>query len=334
MFKRNHAVGLLLILASACASQTELEPVPRDRGDLEALELQVPAQGFQVENYAPELVDPGDEARLCEVVVLPGSASDTYYVPRIETLLGAHGMELIVLAARPGSDTEAMMEPGTSVPCTRAGEAFGEELSEVLTTQARYTDERFPEATGKVFRGGQKLALEVHYVNDSLEQVLARVKVSFHLADAERVQRAARTASFANLTIYTPPGGQSTHVGECLAHGEMLVSELVRRTQRYGTSFKVWYAGGAQDGELIWDSQDRRDNRFAPVDGIHLLPGEGFRFECSYSNGSGRELRYGVSSSDETCILQAQYSVPAEVADAEAEGCLLFDVDADGVARR
>jgi hypothetical protein len=118
---------------------------------------------------------------------------------------------------------------------------------------------------------------------------------------------------------------------------EMIVSELVRRTQRFGTNFKVWFAGGPRDGELAWESADRRDNRFEPSETLHLMPGEGFRFECSYYNSSVRELRYGVSASDETCMLQAKYSVPDDLDGGDedtAEGCLLFDVDSDGVARK
>jgi hypothetical protein len=346
MFKPNHVYVLLLLLAAACAAQTGTEQVvARDKSiGNAALELNQPEHGFQLEGPAA-LVDPGDDVRMCEVVVLPGTPADTYYVPRIEAVLGAQGEELVVHAARPGSETAAIMEPGTSVPCTRAGEAFGEELSEVLATQDRYTDERFPEGTGKILHGGQKLAFEVHYVNVSNEQVPARAKISLHTASAERVQRLAHSANFANLTIYTPPRGRSSHVGECVVRQEMVVNELVRRTQRYGTAFKVWFAGGPRDGELAWDSQDRRDNRYEPNEPIHLMPGEGFRFECTYVNGSSRELRYGVSASDETCMLQAKYSVPALEVDAgEAaleqedgelrEGCLLFDIDPDGVARR
>jgi hypothetical protein len=337
MLKPTHAAVLLLI-AAGCVSQTgeELPPSARGRSDAAALELAVPPGGFQLETGS-SWIEPGDDVRICEVVVLPGSAADTYYVPRIEGVLGSFGEELIVQAARPGSDTEAVMEPGARMPCTRAGEVFGEELSDVFSTQQRYTDERFPDGTGQIFHGGQKLAVELHYVNESAEPIAARAKVSFHRADASRVQRIARTASFGNLTIYTPPGGHSTHTGECFVRDEIVVSELVRRTQRYGTSFKVWFAGGVRDGELAWDSQDRENNRYEFSEALLLLPGEGFRFECSYQNSSDRELRYGVSSADETCMLQARYWAVGDSDGADdsapAEGCLLFDVDGDGVSR-
>src|SRR5262245_39798264 len=137
MFKPNHVIGLSLLVLAACATQTGSEQVVAREKAEDALVLQAPAHGFQIDTAAGA-VDPGDDVRVCAVAVLPGSATDVYYVPRIEALLGAHGEELIVHAARPGTDTEAIMDTGASVPCTRAGEAFGEELSEVLATADRY----------------------------------------------------------------------------------------------------------------------------------------------------------------------------------------------------
>lgn len=340
MLKQHQLVALLLI-AAGCASQVGAggDPALGAEGDRTAappleleLELAKPPRGYLLET-GTNWIEPGDDVRLCEVVALPGSPSDTFYVSRIEAALSAEGDELIVHAARLGSETESLMEPGSAVPCTRAGEAFGEDLSDVLATQEHYTDELFPDGTGKVFRGGQKLALETHFLNETAEPLLGRAKLSLHLTDAERVQRIARTASFANFTIFTPPGGQSVHVGECAVREEVVIGELVRRTQRYATSFKVWFAGGARDGELVWDSQHRRDSRYEPPAPLLLMPGEGFRFECAYLNPTDRELRYGVGSADETCMLQAQYWSPAQ-SEPAPEGCLLFDVDSDGVARR
>ncbi|HKU40930.1 MAG TPA: hypothetical protein VJR89_22365, partial [Polyangiales bacterium] len=131
MFKSSYLYVSLLLLAAACATQTGSEqPVARKKASTSnaagALELNLPENGFQLDRTLAQ-VAPGDDARICEVVVLPGTPADVYYVSRIEAALGAQGEELVVHAARPGSDTEAIMDPGLSVPCTRAGEAFGEE---------------------------------------------------------------------------------------------------------------------------------------------------------------------------------------------------------------
>jgi len=319
--------------AAACASETGAELAPTRAANVEALELALPEHGFQVET-AGMLIEPGDDVRMCEVVVLPGDSSERYYVNRIQSVLSGRGEDLVVRAADPGSETSAIMDRGASLPCTRAGEAFGEELRDVLRSRGRYSDEHFPAGGGKVFQGGHKLAVEYHYVNDSKDVMLAKAKLSFHVVGADKVQHLVRTASFDNFTIYTPPNGQSSHLGECRFHEELMVSDLVRRTQRYGTDFKVWIAGGERDGTLVWESQDRRESRKTLAAPLHLLAGEGFRFQCDYDNPTDRELRYGVSAADETCTLDAIYWSPEDEGDATgSQDCLLFNVDGDGIAR-
>jgi hypothetical protein len=320
----------------ACASETGAELAPTRAANVEALELALPEHGFQVETAGMQ-IEPGDDIRMCEVVVLPGESTEHYYVNRIQSVLAGRGEDLVVRAADPGSETAAIMDPGASMPCTRAGEAFGEELRDVLRNRGRYADERFPLGAGKLFQGGQKLAVEYHYVNDSKDVTLAKAKLSFHVVTADKVQHLVRTASFDNFTIYTPPNGQSSHLAECRFHEELMVSDLVRRTQRYGTDFKVWIAGGERDGTLVWESLDRRESRKSLTVPLHLLPGEGFRFQCDYENPTDHELRYGVSAADETCTLDAIYwSAEHEGEEPEAavaQDCLLFNVDDDGIAR-
>jgi hypothetical protein len=328
------AISCLLALAVGCTTQTGRELSTRDGvGELsQGVSLPPPARGFQVET-AGIRIEPGDDLRLCEVVALPGTPSDTYYVNRIETAFSRHGDDLVVSAARPQSETAAIMDVGSSVPCTRAGEAFGEELADVVATQSRYHDESFPSGVGKVFHGGQKLAVEYHYVNDTADAVPAKAKLSFHIVDPGAVQHLARTASFSNLTIYTPPGGESSHLGECALHEDVTISSLVRRSQRFATDFAVWRVGGQHDGELVWQSDDPSHSRL-DISGqpLQLAPGEGLRFQCGFRNTTDRELRYGVSAADDTCTLNATFWAKDEAA-AQPEGCLLFSVDEDGVAR-
>jgi hypothetical protein len=337
--RRVTGVACLLALAVGCASETGAELAPaRTTGSVaEPLELPAPERGFLVETNG-SLIEPGDDVRMCEVVVLPGENTERYHVNRVESALSPRAEDLIVRAAEPGSETASIMDRGASMPCTRAGEAFGEELSDVLLSRGGYSDERFPAGAGKVFHGGQKLAVEYHYVNRDKEAVLAKAKLSFHVVDADLVQNLARSASFENFTIYTPPNGHSSHLGECRVHQDIVVSDLARRTQHYGTRFKVWLVGGEHDGALVWQSADGRDSRAVLASPLHLAAGEGFRFQCDYENPTDRELRYGVSAADETCALGATFWSGRQPGDdtedsAPSEDCLLFTVDADGVAR-
>jgi hypothetical protein len=332
------AAAYAIALFAGCASETDAElatssaHAPSTTSVAEALELPAPERGFQVET-AGAVIEPGDDVRMCEVVVLPGESSDRFAVDRVESALSSRGEDLIVRAAEPGSDTALLMDRGASMPCTRAGEAFGEELSDVLLSTGGYGDTRYPSGAGKIFSGGQKLALEYHSVNSDKDALITKAKLSFHVVDADAVQHLARNASFENFTIYTPPNGHSSHLGECRVHEDMTVSDLVRRTQHYGTSFKVWLVGGEHDGQLVWDSVDRRDSRTTFATPLHLAAGEGFRFQCDYQNPTNHELRYGVSAADETCSLAATFVSTDDGDSGVSEDCLLFNVDRDGVAR-
>lgn len=327
-------LSLVILGGAACAAEAGSMPSPEDRlaaRDIE-LSLEVPEQGFQVATVG-RFIEPGDELRTCEVVQLPGTAADVFYVGRIEAAITDRGHDLIVSAALPGSHTEAIMDVGANVPCTRSGEAFGEELVEILSTQEPYLEQRFPAGVGRVLRGGQKLAIDAHFMNPKDEPAPALVKLSFHTVPAEAIQHVAHTASFENLTIYTPPGGRSSHLAECLVGQDIVVSELVRRTQERGTDFTVWLAGGERDGQLLWHSRSIADPRVQLEAPLHLAAGEGLRFQCDYVNATRLELRFGVNAGDEMCTLGATYW-PSQAGDgAGAEGCLLLEVATDGVAR-
>jgi hypothetical protein len=324
------------LFAIACATETGTE-APAEaqvaRVNAEVAGLSAPEHGFQV--ASPGVwIEPGDDVRMCEVIVLPGDEANVYHVNRIQSLLSTRSEDLIVRAAEPGSDTASAMDRGASLPCTRAGEAFGEELQDVLRSRSRYTDQQFPAGTGHVLQGGQKIAVEYHVVNDAKDPILAKARLAFHVVTAEQVTHRVHSASFENFTIYTPPHGNSSHVGECRVRQELFVSDLVRRTQLYGTTFKVWHTGGEHDGELLWQSDSSEQERMDMAQPLHLQPGDGFRFQCDYQNPTDRELRYGVSADDETCTLEALYWLTDESQEPLAEDCLLFNVDSDGVARR
>jgi hypothetical protein len=333
--KRSRSLLLLslLIPLAACAAEAGSMPSQADRiaGREIELSLEVPERGFQVSTVG-RFIEPGDELRTCEVVQLPGGPNDMFYVGRIEAAMTDRGQDLIVSAALPGSHTAAIMDVGANVPCTRSGEAFGEELVEVLSMQEPYLEQRFPAGVGRVLRGGQKLAIDAHFVNPTDEPAPALVKLSFHTVPAEAIQHVAHTATFENLTIYTPPGGESSHLAECLVGQDIVVGELVRRTQQRGTDFTVWVAGGERDGQLLWHSKSIADPRVQLDAPLHLAAGEGLRFQCDYVNATGLELRFGVNAGDEMCTLGATYW-PSDSDATSAQGCLLLEVDADGVAR-
>jgi hypothetical protein len=323
------------LLAAGCASQTGsgfADPVAA-LGTEAQLELAPPGVGFQLETQGVA-IEPGDDVRWCEVLRVPGAPDDVYRVDRIEGVLSPGARDLIVSVAPLGSETEALMEVGAHVPCTRAGEAFGEDLEELTSSQRTWLDQQYPRGVGHTLYGGQRIAMDYLYVNTGEETSSAKIKLNFHARADGAFTRAAHTARFNNLTIYTPPRGRSSHLAECTFPQDVWVGELVRRTQQRGTGFSVWIAGGSRDGDLIWHSTRPDEPNLELAEPIRLQAGEGFRFECDYLNTSDRELRFGVNASDETCTLNSLYWLVDEQPDAGQTDCLLFEVASDGIARK
>jgi hypothetical protein len=322
-------------LATGCAADTRAAPAP-PRADVEqaaaSLTLDAPRAGFQVQTRGV-LVEPGEDVRWCEVVALPGTARDLFHVARIESAVSAFARDLVVSVAPAGSDTAAIMDVGARVPCSRAGEAFGEDLVELVASRHPYGDQRYADGVGHLLHGGQRLAIDYHYYNEGSEPIVALAKLNFHTSGTGAIRHIARTATFQNVTIYTPPHGSSSHLAECAVTQPMWVGELARRTERHGTTFRVWLSGGERDGTPLWTSLDPLDTEHELPEPLWLAPGEGFRFECDYRNDTDVDLRFGVSASDETCALHATWWAADDTAPAAKEGCLLLAVDADGVAR-
>lgn len=331
--------GLWLVAAgcttAAGASVADQDPQVTSLSD--GLDLEAPENGIQLVT-ARALVEPGDDEHWCEVLQLPGGLQDAYYVTRIDAETSPSARRMVVSAAIPGSETEANMTVGDRVPCVRAGEVFGDDLVEVIASGRGYASAEFPESVGRIYFGGQKLAVDLHYVGDGEQPALARARINFHRADAADVQHLARTAVFNNLTIYTPPGGQSSHVAQCTFDSDVVVSAIARRTNEHGRDFTVWYAGGERDGQLIWTSHDwANQTRFTfPQAPISLRAGEGFRFQCDYANPTAHDLRFGSGSSDEQCMLVSTFWLAQEDHDTRDQRCLLLprDVTADGIAAK
>lgn len=324
------ALGLALLIG--CASETGAlnSEVDADAASA-ALTLEAPQHGVQLQTNGV-LIEPGDDLRWCEVLELPGTAEDLYRIDRIEAEATEFANDIVVSVALLGSPTEAAMDPGTRVPCSRAGEVFGEEVELLFASQQRYLEERLPTGVGRELRGGQRIAVESHYFNPTEEPTVAAARINLHTTAAP-LAHLARLASFENFTIYTPPGGSSSHMAECRVSEPMVVTQLIRRTQQHGTGFTVWRAGGEGDGELLWHSAAPEDTHHDPSEPILLETGAGFRFQCDYHNTSGFELRAGVTASDETCALQALWYSADSREPLDTEGCLVLRVDEDGVGR-
>lgn len=286
------------------ASDSASDGAPADGSAPYELLLEAPARGFQVRTVGTE-VEAGDDVEWCEVVVVPGTSDDVYYVNGFEGAISPGSHHLIVTAVLPGTDADRNTEPGQRVECISAEAAFGDGLRGIFGLQQPRRSVFYPEGIGRVVRGGQKLVFDYHYVNFADRAVPARAALNFHTVDASEVEREAYDFSFSNFGIRIPPGESRSFTAECAFDQDVLVWQVTRHTHRWGTDFSVWYWNGERDGTHLWTSTDwEHEIDYTIPDGpVRLAAGEGFRFECNYTNTTDRELRFGTLGTDEMCIL-------------------------------
>lgn len=275
------------------------------------VELEPPAKGFQLRSLG-DWIAPGTDVEYCEVVELPGTEEDVYYVTGFELKMHPWTHHVIVKAVEIGSATDANVKVGDKKPCVQAGSAFGEDLLDVTGAQQKYQSTSFPEGVGRVFYGGQKIIFDYHYFNPTTEFIPARHAVNFHTAAADDIESIAANFGFYNFGIFTLPGQQSASAGKCTFSHDVVLWGLTRHTHQWGTGFHVWHEGGEKHGEHLWTSTDwEHDTDFPMPDGPTLFKaGTGFRFQCHFDNTTDHVLTFGVKATNEMCILFGTYWAP------------------------
>jgi hypothetical protein len=318
---RSLVIALLPLAACTAADTVEDLPAEADAGPPDIVCtgdecLAEPENGIQVSTAGMSIM-PGQDVEYCEVVQLPGSSDTLYYMNRFESKMTEGSHHLIVTAAAPGSSSEAELRVGDQYECP--GGTFGGDFIPVGGSQQAYQDESFPEGVGRVFQGGQKLVVNYHYLNVSDAPVNAVVQLNLHLTSEDEIQYVAKSFGFLNVGFNIPAGTSDSVFTECTFSEDIIVGNLTRHTHKWGTDFNVWYAGGENDGELIYTSKHYEDTDFRFDEPVTIKAGTGFRFECAFNNTEDHDLGFGLKASDEMCILFGTWwSDNAEAAD---QGC-------------
>ena len=284
--------------------------------------LAPPENGFQVTNVGTT-IEAGQDIEYCEIVQIPGDSSDTYYVNKFESSMTTGSHHLIVNAIEPGSATEASVTAGDRQLCQGPG-GFGGDTVPVTGSQHPYNLNEFPPGVGRVYTGGQYLVFNYHYLNATDGPLQARATINFHTVDEAQVQYIANDFGFYNFGINTPAGQTASFQAECTVSRDVMLYKLTRHTHRWGTDFNVWYAGGPNDGELVFTTASYEDTQHLFDQPIEVKAGEGFRFECNYTNTESYPLVFGLKASDEMCILFGTYWTPDDPQNTSDLDCARF----------
>lgn len=271
------------------------------------LELAEPERGIQVRTVGT-MIESGTDVEYCEVVQLPGTPDDIYYVNGFELAMSPLSHHLIVTALEPGSPGDQQAQVGDRTDCIGAEFLYGHgSVRDVFGSQQPFHEQFFPEGVGKTLRGGQKLVFDYHYFNPTEDAVPARAALNLHVVDS--IEREAYSFSFNKMSFSIPAGQTGSTSASCTFTDDVVVSSITRHTHRWGTNFSVWFAGGERDGEHIWTSRDwEHEVDFDFEEGpVTMSAGEGFRFECEFDNTTSGPLSFGLKATDEMCILFGTY---------------------------
>jgi hypothetical protein len=303
------SLSFLLLSCSSTRSAPHPDAERRDAtadGSADDLGLSKPTDGFQLRSVGADLA-PGEEREYCEAARLPGGAGDEYYVSLVDLANGPFSHHLGLAVATPGSAAEggvAALGVGNRLECPGPLLVFGGGIDIIGTIQVPRGQAVLPAHVARKLYGGEYVVFDYHYANTGSETIHATSVANFHLMDPSSVEHVAELFSLNNVTIDVPPAQTASFTGECHFGADMMVGAFTRHTHRLGKDFTVWYAGGAKDGTEIWTSHDwENDTEFLPDEPIAIHTGEGFRYQCTYTNDTTSRLRFGTSVRDEMCML-------------------------------
>lgn len=310
-------------------------PAPDDAASF--LGLASPERGFRLATIGREIA-PESDVEFCEIAEVPGAPGEQYNVSTIELANARGSHHLIVAMAAPGSPAERQLlahAVGEQVPCIGAQQEFGQVgMSVLASTQTHYAKSSLPDGVGQRVYGGQRLVFDYHYFNFGTEPLVAKSAMAVHTLAPGTPVTLVSSLAFTNMTLDVPAMSERTFTASCTLQHAAMLSGFARHTHQFGTDFSVWFEGGSQAGELIWTSSDwEHDNDFSFPEPRLLQAGEGFKFACSFRNPGTKPLRFGISASDEMCILGALIWSPEPQAELASEQCVITWIDEQGIGR-
>lgn len=299
------------------------------------LGLKPPERGFRLSTRGLA-IPPSSDVEYCEVSEVPGNPGEQYNVSAIELANAQGSHHLIVTIAAPGSASERQLRAhaiGDQVPCIGAQQEFGASgMSVLASTQTHYAKSSLPEGIGQRVFGGQRLVFDYHYFNFGSEPLTAKSALAVHTFPPDVPVTFTSSLAFSNMTLDVPAMSERTFTAACTLEHAAMLTGFARHTHQLGTDFSVWFEGGPQAGQHIWTSSDwEHDNEFRFAEPRLMQAGEGFKFACSYKNPGTKPLRFGISASDEMCILGALIWSPEPQAELTPEQCVVTWIDEQGI---
>lgn len=170
------------------------------------------------------------------------------------------------------------------------------------------SDYTFPPGVAMRFPAAFPVDLNAHYFNKSDLIIKGENYINFYTVPQAGVVHEAKTLNLNNQDITLAPGERKTITKTFTFSSIARVLMLTSHNHKLGEKFIIKIAGGARNGEIVYENTDWQHplmkNFSTPV---VLQPGHGLTSEVTYFNNTNRTVRFGLTSEDEMSIIFGYY---------------------------
>ena len=180
----------------------------------------------------------------------------------------------------------------------------GLHASWLVASQAPTLTSSFPEKVALRLPPGSGFDFNVHSVNRTGSSRDGEVYVNLHTVDRENVLHVANENFMGKFDIFLPPGKVTT-LEETFTFGETHnVVQLWTHAHEKMVEFRVEYASGDRDGELLYWTNDWEHPRMLSFDEpLVFREGDRVKLIATYNNNTDKPVTYGPLSTDEMMFM-------------------------------
>ncbi len=261
--------------------------------------------------YGPITVMPGQEGTKC--IWLKLSNTSEIKVHQVHDQLSPASHHLIVY--RDDMDTTEQTTPVDCQPFTGALNTSGM-IAPIVITQKEDDQLTLPDKVAYTLKPNQMVKIEMHYLNATDAPVDASATVDFFAADPATIDDEANILFIGSPDITLAPGETKTlhqffATPSYIDFSQSKIFAITGHTHKLGTDVKVNVAPSKTGpmtevyGPTPFSWSEPETTTHAPPFSVPKTGG--FDFECSYTNTTNQQVKFGESANDEMCFFWAYY---------------------------
>ncbi len=270
-----------------------------------------PGEGFQM-GLAGFDVSPNFERELFQRQAV--SNTEELYVNRVQIKMRASSHHFILYSFR--DPKSAFMPPYNDIRDIRNPDGSNN-LGTILTMSNHIFwagagspnyDYSLPAGAALVIPVGTSFDLNSHYVNKTDKAITGEVSANLYTIPKSQVKNIVYALDLPNNSLDLPAVKQTTLTKTFTFQKKTNVLMLTSHNHKLGTKFVIKIAGGARDGEVIYESTDWAHPLIKNFDvPLTFEKGQGITSVITYNNVTTKNVKFGLTSDDEMGIIFGYY---------------------------